>query len=76
MSEDFLLLKLLHIPVIVIKFISRIISILTYLPNYIIIFCMDYVIFNNKLQSSFIRYCISWPIRFIAVNMVTALFVC
>lgn len=74
MSDDILLLRLLHIPVIVIKFISKAISMITYLPNYVMIFILDRIIFNIGLQSSLLRYIVFWPFRFLSLNLVTAIF--
>lgn len=74
MSDDILLLRLLHIPVIVIKFVSKAISMITYLPNYVMIFILDRIIFNIGLQSSLLRYIVFWPFRFLSLNLVTAIF--
>lgn len=74
MAEDILLLRLLTIPVFVIKFVSKVISILTYLPNYFFVLVMDSIIFNQNLQKSLSMYSLTWPFRFIALNLVTALF--
>ena len=74
MAEDILLLRLLTIPVYVIKFVSKVISMITYLPNYFIIFIMDSIIFNQNFHTSLAIYAITWPFRLIALNLVTALF--
>jgi hypothetical protein len=47
---------------------------LTYLPNYILILALDSLVFCHSFQASFAVYCIMWLFRFIALNLVTALF--
>jgi hypothetical protein len=50
MKDDLLILKLLKIPVAVIKYLSTFMAMLTYLPNYVVILVLDTIIFNEKLR--------------------------
>jgi hypothetical protein len=46
MKDDLLILRLLKIPVIIIKYLSKGLAMLTYLPNYLFILVLDAIIFN------------------------------
>lgn len=74
MKDDLLILKLLKIPVAVIKYLSTMMAMLTYLPNYLVILMLDAIIFNEKLTSTFFFYAISWPVRLLAQVTVIAIF--
>jgi hypothetical protein len=45
-NQELLLLTILKFPVIVIKFIAKAFSILTYLPNYVLLFLIDALLFH------------------------------
>ena len=46
MKDDLLILRLLKIPVIIIKYLSKGLAMFTYLPNYLFILVLDAIIFN------------------------------
>lgn len=75
MQEDLLILKLLKLPVIAIKYICKAVAILTYLPNYLLIYILDCIIFNESFISSLRNYILSWPLRFASLGIVIAIFV-
>lgn len=74
MKDDLLILKLLKIPVTIIKYLSKFFAMMTYLPNYLIILVLDSIIFNITLSSTFAYYIVSWPLRFVALIGVIAIF--
>ena len=74
MKDDLLILKLLKVPVTIIKYLSKFVAMLTYLPNYLVILILDAIIFNSKFISSFLMYCLSWPFRLISLIAVIAIF--
>ena len=59
-EQELLLLQILKIPVIVIKFLAKILSIATYLPNYLILYLVDFVLFEPRFRCSFIVYTLMW----------------
>lgn len=73
-QDDLLILKLLKIPVLIIRYLSSTLAILTYLPNYLLILGLDSIIFSNKLTISATRYLLSWPVRLVALVTVFYLF--
>lgn len=74
MQDDLLILKILKLPVLGIKFLSKFFAILTYLPNYLLIFILDSIIFNQKFVSTLVSYIISWPLRLGSLVAVVAIF--
>jgi hypothetical protein len=74
MKDDLLILKLLKMPVTLIKFLSKFISMMTYIANYILILALDSVIFSPTLLSSLLLYALSWPLRLAALMAVIAIF--
>ena len=74
MKDDLLILKLLKVPVTIIKYLSKFVAMFTYLPNYLIILVFDALIFSTTLSSSLSYYAISWPFRFVALVGVVVIF--
>ena len=74
MKDDLLILRLLKVPVIIIKYLSKSLAMLTYLPNYILILILDTIIFKEKFIANLFSYCISWPFRFVASISVVGVF--
>lgn len=74
MKDDLLILKLLKIPVTIIKILCKAIAMLTYLPNYLIILLFDSVIFHPKLSKTLLLYILSWPFRVFSLLIVITLF--
>jgi hypothetical protein len=60
MEQDLLLLQILKIPVIVIKFIAKLFSILTYLPNYLLLLIVDHFLFSEQYAATLLIYSIMW----------------
>ncbi len=59
-QQQLLLLQILKIPVVVIKFLAKVLSILTYLPNYLILLGVDHVLFSDRYCSSLLIYGVMW----------------
>lgn len=74
MKDDLLILKLLKIPVTLIKYLSKFIAMATYLPNYLLILILDSIIFSPKLSSTLMYYVLSWPLRVLALVAVVGIF--
>ena len=74
MKDDLLILKLLKVPVTIIKYLSKFVAMLTYLPNYLVILILDAIIFSTMLSSTLLFYVISWPFRLIALAGVIVVF--
>lgn len=74
MKDDLLILKLLKVPVTIIKYLSKFVAMLTYLPNYLVILILDAIIFSTMLSSTLLLYVISWPFRLIALAGVIVIF--
>lgn len=74
MKDDLLILKLLKVPVTIIKYLSKFVAMLTYLPNYLVILILDAIIFSTMLSSTLLFYVISWPFRLIALAGVIVIF--
>ena len=74
MKDDLLILKLLKVPVTIIKYLSKFVAMFTYLPNYLIILVLDTLIFSTTLSSSLSYYAISWPFRLVALVGVVVIF--
>lgn len=60
MEQDLLLLQILKIPVVVIKFIAKVFSILTYLPNYLLLLIVDHFLFSEQYSATMLIYTIMW----------------
>ena len=54
------MLQILKIPVIVIKYLAKILSIGTYLPNYLILYVIDQVLFGERFRSTWFMYVTMW----------------
>lgn len=74
MKDDLLILKLLKVPVTMIKVLCKAMAMLTYLPNYLVILLLDSVIFHAKLSKTLLLYILSWPFRVFSLLVVIALF--
>lgn len=74
MKDDLLILKLLKVPVTIIKYCSKFVAMLTYLPNYLIILILDAIIFHASTVKSLLNYIIFWPIRLASLLAVIAIF--
>ena len=60
MEQDLLLLQILKVPVIIIKFLAKTLSVLTYLPNYVLLFVVDHFLFSEQYSSTLIIYGVMW----------------
>lgn len=58
----------------IIKFVAKVFSILTYLPNYIVIYFIDSLLFNAQLSSTRTLYVISWLPKVILLAVTVSLF--
>lgn len=74
MKDDLLILRLLKVPVTIIKYLSKGVAMLTYLPNYLVILALDTIIFSQLLSSTLFYYIISWPLRLLSLVGVVAIF--
>ena len=59
-EQELLLLQILKIPVMVIKYLAKILSIGTYLPNYLILYVIDQVLFGERFRSTWVMYVTMW----------------
>lgn len=59
-EQELLLLQLLKIPVVVIKYLARILSIATYLPNYLILSFVDHFLFADTYSATLLVYSLMW----------------
>lgn len=74
MKTDLLILRILKVPVTIIKYLSQFFAILTYLPNYLLILIFDAIIFHPQSASSLLAYTLSWPFRIAALLGVISIF--
>ena len=75
MADDLLILKILKLPVIVIGFLSNTFAIITYIPNYFIIYGLDIVLFNPMMYKTLIAYSLSWIPRLISLSLTLLIFI-
>jgi hypothetical protein len=59
-EQELLLLQILKIPVIVIKYLAKVLSIATYLPNYLILLIVDHFLFSDAYTASLLIYSLMW----------------
>lgn len=74
MKNDLLILKILKVPVTVIKYLSMGLAMLTYFPNYLLILVLDSIIFSQTILGTLSYYVLSWPFRLAALVGVVAIF--
>ena len=74
MEQDLFLLQLLKIPVFVIKFIFKTLAIATYVPNYLFVYLVDYVLFNENLEKTLFLYSVTWTPKLVLLVSAFALF--
>lgn len=74
MKDDLLILRILKVPVVIIKYLSKALAILTYLPNYVLILLLDAIIFNEIILRNLTYYALLWPFRLIALVGTVAIF--
>lgn len=74
MKNDLLILKILKVPVAVIKYLSKGLAMLTYFPNYLLILVLDSIIFSRTILGSLTYYALSWPFRLAALVGVVSIF--
>jgi lipopolysaccharide export LptBFGC system permease protein LptF len=58
----------------VIKFLAKALSILTYLPNYLVLSVVDHFLFDYKYRSSLAVYSAMWLPRMLLLFLGLALF--
>ena len=73
-EQELLLLQILKIPVILIKYLAKILSIATYLPNYLILYLVDFILFEDRFRSSLIVYALMWVPKVVMLLFGLALF--
>lgn len=73
-NQELFLLTILKFPVIIIKFMAKVLAVLTYLPSYAILRIIDAILFNQILDSSLINYVLTWIPRVLLLISTFALF--
>ena len=73
-DQELFLLTILKLPVFLIKTLSSYLSKLTYLPNYLALLLLDFLLFHPAATTTLLRYFLTWLPRLLLLLAAFSLF--